>query len=257
MAANLDEAIETFERTERQYGDSVAWIDCTGTGKSLGRSVINLGNVASRAALPAALRQHPLEIPPKFSPTVPFNLPGFVLNSFGIKSFNTAYYGIHRGGPRLFDYESFFFPLDAIKQWNRIYGKGGFVQYQCVWPAAESREGLIEVLEAIARMGGGSFITVLKKFGAQDGMLSFPMPGYTLAVDFPVTKGLMEFLDGLDAMVVKRRGRVYLAKDARMKPEVFRAMYPNVGKWQQVKSTVDPENKFSSHLARRVGLLPA
>jgi len=257
IAANLDEAIETFERTERQYGYSVAWIDCAGTRGSLGRSVINLGNVASREALAPPLRQHPLRIPPRFAPTVPFNLPNFTLSSLGIKTFNSAIYALHRKGPRLFDYQSFFFPLDFIHHWNRIYGKRGFVQYQCVWPANESRDGLIEMLEAIAKWGGGSFLTVLKKFGPQDGMLSFPMPGYTLALDFPVSKGLMEFLDRLDAMVLKRGGRVYLAKDARLKPEMFGAMYPNLARWQQVKRAADPSNRFSSNLARRVGLLPS
>ena len=257
VAANLDEAIEIFERTERQYGYSLAWIDCAGGRGSLGRSVINLGNVASREALPRALRQHPLEVPRKLTPTVPINLPNFTLSSLGIKTFNSAIYALNRKGPRLFDYQFFFFPLDSIHHWNRIYGKRGFVQYQCVWPLKESRAGLIETLEAIAKWGGGSFLTVLKKFGVQDGMMSFPMPGYTLALDFPVTRGLMEFLDGLDEMVVKRGGRVYLAKDARMKPEVFRAMYPNLGQWQQVKNAVDPQNRFSSNLARRVGMAPA
>jgi FAD/FMN-containing dehydrogenase len=255
VAANLDEAIETFERTERQYGYSVAWIDCAGTRGTLGRSVINMANIATREALAPSLRQQPLRIPSKFAPTVPFNLPNFTLSSPGIKLFNMAIYAMHRAGPRLFDYQSFFFPLDFIHEWNRIYGKRGFVQYQCVWPLTESRAGLIETLEAIAKWGGGSFLTVLKKFGAQEGMLSFPMPGYTLALDFPVTKGLMEFLDGLDAMVLKRGGRVYLAKDARLQREVFRAMYPNLERWRQVKNAVDPESRFSSNLARRVGMV--
>ncbi len=257
MAANVDEAIETFERTERQYGYSVAWIDCAGTRGSLGRSVINLGNVAAPAALPPMIRQAPLEVAPKFRPTVPFNLPGFVLSSLGIKAFNSAYYAMHRAGAHLFDYETFFFPLDSIGHWNRIYGKRGFLQYQCVWPLNESREGLIEILEAIRCWGGGSFLTVLKKFGAQEGMLSFPMPGYTLALDFPVVNGLMEFLESLDAMVLKRGGRVYLAKDARLRSETFRAMYPEAERWRRVKSKIDPNNRFSSDLARRVGLTPA
>jgi decaprenylphospho-beta-D-ribofuranose 2-oxidase len=257
MAANLDEAIETFERTERQYGYSVAWIDSSATGAKLGRSVVNLGNVATREALPPPLRQQPLQVPARFQPSVPFNLPSLTLSPFSIRTFNAAYYAIHRAGPRLFDYQSFFFPLDSIHNSNRVYGPRGFVQYQCVWPPNESRAGLIETLEAIARWGGGSPVTVLKKFGAQEGMLSFPMPGYTLALDFPVTKGLLEFLDQLDAMVLKRGGRIYLAKDARMKPNAFREMYPNLPRWQEVKRAVDPENRLSSSLARRVGMLPA
>ena len=129
------------------------------------------------------------------------------------------------------------------------------MQYQCVWPPDESRAGLVEVLEAISRSGRGSFLAVLKKFGAQDGLLSFPMPGYTLALDFPVTDGLLEFLDSLDAMVLKRGGRVYLAKDARMSPETFRAMYPNLPKWQAAKAIADPDNRFSSSLSRRLGCI--
>ena len=128
------------------------------------------------------------------------------------------------------------------------------MQYQCVWPPDESRAGLVEVLEAITRSGRGSFLAVLKKFGAQDGLLSFPMPGYTLALDFPVTDGLLEFLDTLDAMVLKRGGRVYLAKDARMSPETFRAMYPNLATWQAAKALADPDNRFSSSLSRRLGM---
>src|SRR6202035_1562118 len=151
-------------------------------------------------------------------------------------------------------YEPFFFPLDSIHNWNRIYGKRGFTQYQCVWPMAESRAGLIELLEAISGSGRASFLAVLKKFGAQEGMLSFPMPGYTLALDFPVTDGLLEFLDRLDQMVLKRGGRVYLAKDARMRPDTFRAMYPNLPKWQAAKAVADPNNRFSSSLSRRLGM---
>ena len=127
------------------------------------------------------------------------------------------------------------------------------MQYQCVWPPAESRAGLVEVLEAITRSRRASFLAVLKKFGAQDGMLSFPMPGYTLAIDFPVTDGLLEFLDTLDAMVLKRGGRVYLAKDARMSPETFRAMYPNFGEMagREGRSPI-PTTDFSSSLSRRL-----
>ena len=113
------------------------------------------------------------------------------------------------------------------------------------------------MLEAISRSQRGSFLAVLKKFGAQDGLLSFPMPGYTLALDFPVTEGLLEFLDSIDAMVLKRGGRVYLAKDARLCAETFRAMYPNLTKWQAAKAVADPDNRFSSSLSRRLGMYPA
>ena len=187
---------------------------------------------------------------------MPFDFP--VVNSLTVRAFNAVNYAFHRekAAHTIFDWDSFFYPLDSIRNWPRIYGKRGFVQYQCVWPPDESRAGLVEVLEAITRSRRASFLAVLKKFGAQDGLLSFPMPGYTLAIDFPVTDGLLEFLDTLDAMVLKRGGRVYLAKDARMSPETFRAMYPNLGKWQAAKAVADPDNRFSSSLSRRLGMYP-
>ncbi|MGH7814752.1 MAG: FAD-binding protein [Candidatus Binataceae bacterium] len=255
-AANLDAAIEAFERIDRDYGYSVAWIDCASTGGALGRSVLTVGDFAPREALPKNLAQEPFRIAPKIPLGVPFDLPRAALNSFAARAFNAAYYALHRdtGAGAIFDLESFFYPLDSIRNWNRIYGKRGFVQYQCVWPAEESRAGLIETLEAIGRSGSTSFLAVLKKFGAQDGMLSFPMPGFTLALDFPVAGGLFEFLDSLDAMVLKRGGRVYLAKDARMNAETVGAMYPNLTQWREIKAAADPAGRFSSNLSRRLGM---
>jgi len=256
--ANVDEAIENFERTDQQYGCSAAWIDCISSGGSLGRSVLHVGDFASRDALPANLRLEPLHAKEKTSPPVPFNLPNFALNSLSMRAFNIGYYAIHRNrNDSVTPYDVFFFPLDSIHNWNRIYGKRGFVQYQCVWPLEESRAGLIETLEAISGSGRASFLAVLKKFGAQEGMLSFPMPGYTLALDFPVTDGLLEFLDRLDEMVLKRGGRVYLAKDARMRPDTFRAMYPKLNEWRAAKAQADPNNHFSSTLSRRLQMDPA
>ncbi|HYB90309.1 MAG TPA: FAD-binding oxidoreductase [Candidatus Binataceae bacterium] len=257
-AADIDEAIEAFERTDSEFGLSVAWIDCMSGRGPLGRSVLTVGNFASRDTLAPALAQEPFQVAPKFRASVPFNLPGFALSSISVRAFNALFYAIHRDtGRTIFDYQGFFFPLDSIHDWNRIYGKRGFIQYQCVWPLGESRAGLIEVLDAVGRSGRGSFLAVLKKFGAQEGMLSFPMPGYTLALDFPVSTGLIELLDQLDEMVVKRGGRVYLAKDARMRPEIFRAMYPQLDKWRAVKADADANNRFSSNLGRRLEMLPA
>jgi decaprenylphospho-beta-D-ribofuranose 2-oxidase len=258
-ASNIDAAIEAFERTDSEYGYSVAWIDCASGKSSLGRSVLNVGNFATLATLPENLAQDPLNVTPPIIPSVPFDLPGFTLNALTVKAFNAVIYMLHRDtrARTIFDWQSFFYPLDSIRSWNRIYGKRGFVQYQCVWPLAESRAGLVELLEAISKSRRASFLAVLKKFGAQDGMLSFPMPGYTLALDFPVNDTLLEFLETLDAMVLKRGGRVYLAKDARMRAETFRAMYPNFARWRQAKALADPNNRFSSNLSRRLAMDPA
>ncbi|HVN63252.1 MAG TPA: FAD-binding oxidoreductase [Candidatus Binataceae bacterium] len=255
-AANIDAAIEAFERTDRDYGYSVAWIDCASNGGALGRSILNVGDFAARDALPRKLAQAPLRVRPKLEAAVPFDFPAATLNSLTVRTFNSILWTLHRdSGPGVIsDWESYFYPLDSIRNWNRIYGKRGFVQYQCVWPVAESRAGLVETLEAIGWSRRASFLAVLKKFGAQEGMLSFPMPGYTLALDFPVADGLFEFLDSLDAMVMRRGGRVYLAKDARMEPETVRVMYPNLGRWQAVKANADPFNRFSSSLSRRLGM---
>jgi decaprenylphospho-beta-D-ribofuranose 2-oxidase len=253
---DVDQAIEAFERADREYQYSVAWIDCASGGASLGRSVIDLGNFAPVASLDPKRRTEPFAIRHSTRASVPFDLPNFALSSWSVRAFNTAYYAIHaRAAKRtLVDYDRFFYPLDSIHHWNRIYGKRGFVQYQCVWPAVESRAGLIETLESIGRSRRGSFLTVLKKFGPQEGMLSFPMPGYTLALDFPIDDGLFPFLDTLDEMVLRRGGRVYLAKDARMKPAMFRAMYPNLPRWRAIKNECDPNDRFSSSLSRRLAI---
>jgi decaprenylphospho-beta-D-ribofuranose 2-oxidase len=257
-AANIDQAIEAFERSDRECGYSVAWIDCVSTKSALGRSVITLGNFASRDQLERKLRAAPFHIKPRMGAAVPFDFPGMVLNPMTVRGFNAAYYRRHPSLPRtLIDCERFFFPLDSIREWNRIYGGAGFVQYQCVFPENESREGLVEILDAITKSRRGSFLAVLKKFGPQEGMLSFPMPGYTLALDFSMRDGLLPFLDQVDEIVLKRGGRIYLAKDARMSPETFHAMYANLPAWRAIKAASDPNNHFSSSLARRLEMNPS
>ena len=185
-----------------------------------------------------------------------FDFPSWVLNSASLRAFNEFYYYLQsrRTQPFIADYESFFFPLDRIGNWNRMYGRRGFVQYQCVLPSAEARAGMQALLEELARAGRSSFLSVLKRFGpAGLGLLSFPIEGYTLTLDLPVSDTeLFPFLDRLDAIVMKHGGRVYLAKDARLRPETFRAMYPRLAEWSAVKKQVDPENRFDSDLARRL-----
>ncbi|HVC45368.1 MAG TPA: FAD-binding oxidoreductase [Candidatus Binataceae bacterium] len=256
-AANIDHAIEIFDRSDRLYDYSVGWIDCASAASALGRSVINFGNFATLDQLDGKRRAAPLSLKPRRSLSVPIDFPGFALGPFTVTAFNELYFRTHRDTPRaLIDCERFFYPLDSIRDWNRVYGASGFVQYQCAWPMAESRAGLVETLEAIARSRRASFLAVVKKFGAQDGLLSFPMPGYTLSLDFPMRPGLRPFLDQLDAMVLQRGGRLYLAKDARMSPAMFHAGYPRLAEWRAVKAAVDPNNHFSSSLSRRLEMVP-
>jgi FAD/FMN-containing dehydrogenase len=234
----------------------MAWIDCLGSGNSMGRSILMKGEHASPEQLGGKQQAHPLAIPQKRKLNVPIDFPGFVLNPLSIKAFNFFYYHkqLSRRAQRVVDYDTFFYPLDAIHNWNRIYGKRGFVQYQCVFPKAESKKGLQQVLARTARAGMGSFLAVLKLFGPQAGVMSFPMEGYTLALDFPVSRRLFPFLDELDDIVADLGGRVYLTKDARLKPEMLARMYPNLPRFQELLRSIDPEGRIRSLQSQRLGI---
>ena len=254
----LEEAIDAMEESDHLYEFSVAWIDCLARGKALGRSVLMRANPAKRSDLPKSSAD-PLSPRRRSELTVPFDFPSGLLNPITVGAFNALFYRMHRTvSGRLADIDSFFYPLDSIRGWNRMYGRRGFVQYQLAFPPVSGRAGLTEVLEHVSASGRGSFLGVLKRFGgATAGLLSFPFPGYTLALDLPVSKGLVPFLAGLDALVLRHGGRLYLAKDAAMSSETFAAMYPGLEEFRRVKAALDPENRFSSSQARRVGILPS
>lgn len=253
-AKNLEEVIRLFEEY-KDYTYSVAWIDCLKKGADFGRSILILGEHARREDLDAKKQEAPLALPKKKQITFPINLPSFVLNQFTVKAFNLLYYGknTRREIDNVVSYEPFFYPLDAILHWNRGYGKKGFVQYQFVLPL-ESKQGLIEILKRISDEGLGSFLAVLKVFGKQDDLISFPREGYTLALDFPVRKGLFAFLDELDEIVLKYQGRLYLSKDARMKPDIFWRSYPNAEKFLEIVRKYNPRFKINSIQARRLNI---
>lgn len=251
-AKNLDEVIRFFDEY-KSYTYSVAWIDCLKKGNGFGRSILMLGEHAKLDELPENKKSNPLKLPPKKQVNFPFNLPSFILNKFTVKVFNFLYY--HKNFKKeinnVVSYEPFFYPLDAILHWNRGYGKKGFVQYQFVLPL-ESRQGLIEILNKISDKGLGSFLAVLKIFGKQDDLISFPMEGYTLALDFPVRKGLFEFLDELDQVVLSYGGRLYMSKDARMKPEVLASGYKRLPEFKEIVKKYNPAGKFSSFQSERL-----
>ena len=216
-AENLDEVFQLFDESE-DWTYNVAWIDCFQKGKNLGRSILMRGEHALKAELPSNLQKKTLKLKEKPKPTIPFYFPGFVLNSLSIKIFNFLYYNkqTKKQLNNFIDYETFFYPLDVINDWNKIYGKSGFIQYQMVIPKENGKEGMRQILETIAKSGNGSFLAVLKLFGKNNPQAynSFPMEGYTLALDFKVNKGLKKLIDKLDTIVENFGGRIYLTKDS-------------------------------------------
>jgi FAD/FMN-containing dehydrogenase len=253
---NLDQALAAMEESDQSYQYSVAWIDGLATGQAMGRCVLMRGNHAVAADLPSRVR-NPLEYSTGPQLNLAFDFPSVALNPLTIKMFNLAYYALHRSRPRqLVSFEKFFYPLDAILQWNRMYGKHGFVQYQIALPQASGREALRVILDRLARSGRASFLAVLKRFGdGGSGPLSFPLRGYTLALDIPVKRDLVPFLHELDRMTLDHGGRIYLAKDAVLRAQDFAAMYPKLGLFQALKQKLDPKGLISSSLARRLAIV--
>jgi FAD/FMN-containing dehydrogenase len=260
-AENLNGIMDSFAR----YADlpfSVAWIDCLKTGTRLGRSIFMGGRVAAPDELPLKYRARPLAPPVPRALSVPVDLPSFALNPLSVKAFNALYHGKAPRGisASIVTYNAFFYPLDAIHDWNRVYGKRGFTQYQFVIPLESAAAGLPKVLQAIAESGQASFLAVLKLFGRQEefaGNISFPMEGYTLALDFPLSGKLFPLLDCLDAMVLDYGGRHYLTKDSRMAADVFARGYGDaLGQFMAVKSRLDPQGILASAQSRRLGLTP-
>ncbi len=253
-ARDLDQVLELFAQGDEQYQYSVAWIDCLASGSVMGRSVLMRGNHALATDLPAHLQAAPLAVKPKRKRGVPFYFPKLALSPMTVRLFNNRYYKRQKEGRRIVDYDTFFYPLDSIQHWNRIYGMRGFFQYQAVFPRATARACLVELLEKLTDSRRASFLAVLKTMGAAGGgLLSFPMEGQTLALDIPNDgPATVSFLQELDAIVLRHGGRVYLAKDACLTPESFRAMYPDHAKFRQIKQQLDPQNRFSSSLSRRL-----
>ncbi len=219
-AENLDEIFTLFDQSEC-WTYNVAWIDCLQKGKNLGRSIMMRGEHAFKHELPIKLQQNPLKLKKNSSPSIPFYFPNFVLNNFTVKLFNLLYFfkQSKKENKNFVHYEPFFYPLDIVSDWNRIYGKNGFIQYQMVIPKKNGKEGMKKILETIAKSGNGSFLAVLKLFGKNnpDAYNSFPMEGYTLALDFKVNSKLRKLVEQLDAIVEEFGGRIYLTKDSMSK----------------------------------------
>ncbi len=248
--ANLEAVMHEMQTGDHRYRYSVAWVDCMTTGSAMGRAILTRGDHAEGTGERHSPRDAKIG--------VPFSAPSGLLNSLSIRAFNELWF---RMAPkqRLGEEQSigaFFHPLDGVRDWNRLYGRRGFVQYQFAVPDSAS-ETVVEAIKLLAESRVPSFLAVLKRFGAgTPGPLSFPMPGWTLALDLPVgPAALPGVLDQLDTLVLAAGGRVYLAKDARLDPATFRAMYPRFEELLHIKHQVDPTTIITSDLARRLELI--
>lgn len=245
-AGCLEAACEAFEaHTKSTY--SVAWIDCLATGKSLGRSVLMVGEHADNGGLNLTIKD-PI--------TVPLHTPAALLNSMTMRAFNNTYYAkAPHNKIQTVPLMPYFYPLDVIGGWNKLYGKAGFVQYQFALPKRDGVANMRSILSKISQSGQGSFLAVLKQFGpANKNLLSFPIEGYTLALDFKISTATIELLNKLDDEVAGMGGRIYLAKDAVMRETSFKTMYPNWEQFEAVRQKYGAIGKFASDQSRRLGL---
>ncbi|MBK3647219.1 MULTISPECIES: FAD-binding oxidoreductase [Streptomyces] len=256
-ASDLDDLMARLTGTDHHYRYSVAWIDLLARGAATGRAVLTRGDHAPFDALPARARARALEFRTPRFPSAPAFLPEGLLSRTTVGLFNELWY---RRAPRartgeLQRISTFFHPLDGVPHWNRVYGRGGFVQYQFVVGHGQE-DTLRRIVRRIAERRCPSFLAVLKRFGPADpGWLSFPLPGWTLALDIPAAlPGLGRFLDRLDEEVAAAGGRVYLAKDSRLRPELLAAMYPRLDDFRALRAEVDPRGVFVSDLSRRLDL---
>jgi FAD/FMN-containing dehydrogenase len=241
---NLSEFLQISKESDEKFEYTVSWLDCLAKGEAQGRGIFMRGKHASGGSSQATTRSsRPINMP--------FEMPNFFLNSYFMKVFNSAYYSKQGRLKRsAVHYDSFFYPLDSIGHWNRIYGRRGFFQYQFVVPFSDNHEAVRQIIDRIVSSRQGTFLAVLKTFGAvkSPGMLSFPEPGITLALDFP-NRGAATFklFEQLDTIVLQAGGRLYPAKDARMPAYVFQKGFPQ---WQSFSQYIDPA--FSSSFWRRV-----
>ncbi len=257
---DLDATFAALERLEPEPY-SVAWLDVLARGRHLGRSVLMLGDHAAAEDRPAPARARPLDWSPGRSLRLPFAAPSGAMAPALVRLFNAAFWARSPGdgAPRLRPLRSFFFPLEAVPDFARLYGRRGFLQYQFVAPPRAAHAVVRAAVERLSAAGMGSFLCVVKRMGpGADAPMSFPAEGVTVAVDLPFRgERLLSLLRGLDELVAREGGRVYLAKDARLDPAFLDAMYPRRREWARLLDRLDPGRRLDSTLARRLGLREA
>ena len=245
---SLEELFNYFENNSFKKF-SMAWIDCSSNHKSIGRGIFISGNYSRKNK---KNRNKIINI------KLPFFFPNYILNTSFIKIFNSLYYhffSFKKKGTKIIDFYNFFFPLDKILNWNKLYGKSGFLQYQFVLPKRNSLEGIKKIIKIITESNQISPLAVLKLLGPKNkNYLSFPMEGYTLAVDFKFNKNLFSLLDKIDIVVQKLGGRIYLAKDARMQSQIFKSSYPDLSKFETYRKNSRLDDKFNSDQSKRLGI---
>ena len=246
---DIDDFQEKLKESSEQWPYGVGWIDCLSRGKRMGRGILDVG----RWAEPHEVGDAPP--PERRMLSVPFMFPSWALNPLTVRMFNTLYYWKHQ--PRVKEGkrhpESFFYPLDTILHWNRIYGRRGFTQYQCVLPNSAGRDSARRFLDVLTKKGGASFLCVIKDCGAEGrGLLSFPRPGISIALDIAIRDNTQRLVDELNELVIAEGGRIYLAKDTFTRPEHFAQMEPRLDAFNAVRDKWDPERRIRSAQSTRM-----
>lgn len=248
---NIDDFQEALEAAAGTWPYTMGWIDCVSRGRHLGRGILMRGRWADAVEAPVRAPR------PRWRPRLPIDLPAWALGRHTVRAFNEIYYRRHPRGRRreVVPADSFFYPLDAIREWNRMYGRRGFTQYQCVLPKASGAGSARRLLEVLTSRGGASFLCVIKDFGRDgEGLLSFPMPGITIAFDLSIRDQTPRLIEALNQHVIEEGGRIYLAKDAFTRPDQFRLMErERLEVFERVRDRWDPERKLRS--AQSVRLL--
>lgn len=255
--ASLEEALAIDLSVSEDYEYSVTWLDALAPKQNLGRGIVMLGNHARRDELPVSCQARPLRHrwARAFGP--PDMIPGWLLNPFTNRIFNTAYGNrfLGREASSLVGLESWFYPLDRVSDWNRFYGKTGFVEFQCSLPTDSAGAGMRALLSRIQVAGTGSFLAVYKRMGHDAVTMPFAIPGFTLAIDFGLQQPrVLTLIAELERIVIEHGGRVYLSKDASMGPETFRRMYPEYAEWSNVVAEWAPGKLFRSRMSDRLAL---